>query len=140
MSLAIALYATNCAGFAALLRWGAAVDRLAVMAIAIFFVATPLIGPLEFGTWRVGYALVDTALCLALCWLADRRRRRWWLVLAAGALFLTAITHVIPVFAPDEFSMPGFFTRQGMWMLISAPLFAGAWESWADSKFRSPFA
>jgi hypothetical protein len=64
------------------------------------------------------------------------RRGRWWLVLATSAQLGVIITHIIPLIAPGDSVMASYALRMGFWIVISFAFFIGAWEAWADRRYR----
>lgn len=129
------LYGFNALGFGVLLRWGGRPERVAAMLMIAFIAATPFASALRIGDWRIGTALCDLVLLIGLLVLSERHGR-WWLIFAASAQLVVVVTHVVPILASDEFALAGYFLRLGFWLLISITLFFGAWEAWADRKYR----
>lgn len=129
------LYGFNALGFIALWRWGEWPERVAAAMTVVFIAVTPFVGQLHLGSWRVGVGLSDLALLIGFVILSERRGR-WWLILASSAQLAVVVTHIVPMLVPGEFALAGYVLRLGFWLLISITFFIGAWEAWADRRYR----
>lgn len=110
------------------LSWrGGGVDRLASAMIVAAVIAEPLVGGIEFNSWRIGIALVNLTLLLGLGALA-LRADRWWLILLTGFQLVSVLTHLIPFMAPHYLMWTGATLRLVNWCLISVILVLGVVE------------
>ncbi|CAN5439027.1 hypothetical protein BH10PSE1_BH10PSE1_21530 [soil metagenome] len=125
----------NALGFVALLRWGDWAERIAVAVIVVYIAISPFSALLLAGPWRLGTALSDAALLFALIVLTDRWGR-WWLVLAAAAQVGVVVTHIVPLLVSGDPARASYTLRMIFWLVISLTFFIGAWEAWADRKYR----
>jgi hypothetical protein len=131
----LALLALTLAGLILLVWRGQWQERAAAAAVTVYLAATPLLEPIKFLNWRVGVAGAELVLFLIFWGLAEAARR-WWLTAAAGFQLIAVLSFLVPIAIPDLFVWTGVAVRYGAWSLITFTLFAGAWEAWADSRFR----
>ena len=131
---AFILIAANLIAAALLLRYGAAVERWCVLLVAAYMAANPIAELWHFGDWRAGTAVLELLLFAGFWFLAERGRR-WWLVAAAGSQLVVALTHIIPLIAPDYFLWTQVTVRLIVWIVISLTFFAGVLEASADRRF-----
>ena len=132
---AIALYAANALGLAAIVRLGGKEDRIAALLFVVAIAVTPWADGILLGNWRLGAALVDLALLLGF-WILAERYERWWLVMATGFQLIAVITFLVPWLMPGAYFMwTGVTIRLAVWVLLSVTFFVGAWESWAARRF-----
>ncbi|CAN5194451.1 hypothetical protein BH09PSE1_BH09PSE1_19400 [soil metagenome] len=125
----------NILAFVALLRWGDRPERITVAMTIVYIAVSMVAGPLDIGDWRFGIALIDLMYLIGLVVLTERRGR-WWLVLATSAQLGVIITHILPLIAPGDSVMASYALRMGFWIVISIAFFVGAWEAWADRRYR----
>lgn len=119
-----------------LLGWkGSREERLVVVAVLASLVAAPLLEPIRIGTWRLGVAGLDLGLWLFALALAFRCDR-WWLTAFAGFQGLAVLTHLGTLLLPGNFTWTVVTLRLAVWTLICLAFLAGAWEAWADRKFK----
>jgi hypothetical protein len=136
VGLAAALFlGFNGLAFIAMLRWGAWPERIAAVLTMAYIVVSIFANPLDFGDLQVGIALTDVAYLIGLIVLMERWGR-WWLVVAASAQLGVIVTHVLPFMAPGDSVMASYALRMGFWVVISLTFFIGAWEAWADRRYR----
>lgn len=109
-------------------------ERITVAVILAAILVEPFLQPIQISTWRIGVAVGNVALFLAL-WLLAERAERWWLVFAASIQLLIVATHLIPLTTDQSYTWSGVSLRLGLWSVLSLILFVGAWEAWAARKY-----
>ncbi len=137
--LAFAFLFVTIIGLALLSIFGRRWERIAVACFAAYLIAVPLVENITIVHWRLGVAIVEVLLFLALWGLAERASR-WWLTAAAGFQIITLSTFIIPWIAPHNLLWSGVIFRMCAWALITLTFFVGAWESWADRRFKQEMA
>jgi len=137
--LAVLPLVVSIVGLVLLAVFGRHWERIAVACFTAYLVAVPLVEDITIEHWRLGVAVVETLLFLVL-WLLAERASRWWLTAAAGFQIITLSTFVIPWIAPHNLLWSGVIFRMATWSLITLTFFAGAWEAWADRRFKQEMA
>lgn len=134
-TLALAIYAINLAAFVLLVRNGKQEDWWAAGLFILSLIASPFLEPLTFGTWRAGSCVLNS-ITLVVLWAIAFRGDRWWLILATIIQTVTTATHLIPLFDHGLLVWSGVLLRNVLYILLSGVFFMGAWEAWADQRFR----
>jgi hypothetical protein len=102
-------------------------ERWAALAVIIYLVAVPALEGVKVGEWRVGVAIAETVLFLAL-WILAERNARWWLTAAAGFQLISVLTFVAPMFFDHFLVWTGVAIRLGAWILVTFALLFAVYE------------
>ena len=111
---------------------GGHTERAGVAIFVLAFVASLLAQPLTLNNFRLGDAIIDLALFVALVWLA-LRRDRWWTLAAAAFGGLTLIAHAMMFMTPNlglAHIRMDIASRWGIGVLLILCLGAGVVERW----------
>lgn len=130
----IAIIGLTLFGVIALWRFGAGEERLVGAMVLALLVLVHLVEPIQIGTWRAGVAGLELTFLIAV-WTLACLRDRWWLTALAGFQLISVLTHVTVLVAPHHLIWTAVTVRLGVWLLICATFFAGAWEAWAARRF-----
>lgn len=134
MLLNYALLVANLLALALLTFKGGRFERIAALLVLGTVIAEPFAAGLHIGTWRIGIVAVNAALLCGL-WILAELADRWWLILAAALQLILVLTALMPLMGEGFATQTGVIVRLALWTLISAVLFLGVWEAWADRRF-----
>ena len=111
---------------------GGHTERTGVAVFVLAFLASFMLQRVTLNQFRLGDAVVDLGMFVALVWLA-LRRDRWWTLVAAAFGGLTMIAHALMFATPDlgeaQIRMD-VASRWGIGVLMVLCLGAGVIERW----------
>ena len=111
------------------LAWfGNRLERAAMLAIAIYLVATPFAAIIQFDSWRSGLLILEVILFLVF-WAAAEASNRWWLTAAAGFQLISVISFAMPLLLSDMLVLTGILMRLGAWCLVVIAMGFGVFET-----------
>lgn len=116
------------------LAWmrGGHTERAGVVIFVFGFLISFMLQGLTLNNFRLGDALIDLGLLIALVWLA-LRRDRWWTLAASAFAGVTLIAHALMFMTPDltlSHIRVDVASRWGIGVLQILCLGAGVLERW----------
>jgi peptidoglycan/LPS O-acetylase OafA/YrhL len=108
-------------------------ERRGVALLVTAFILSYLASPLKIDDLRVGEAVIDLVLTLALAWMAFRGDR-WWPFAATAFMVLSMLVHLSMLLVPELDQRADLSARFGLGVLVITALLAGVGERWLSGE------
>ncbi len=109
--------------------WGGRPERFAAGVLLVFGLLTDPANGWSLGAYRPGFMAMDSAVFLALGWLAFRSDR-WWVLVAAAGSALIFLAVVLRLLNPGLSHDAMVSAKIGLAYVIDLALLLGVWERW----------